>query len=222
MSEALKATGRPIVYSLSIGGENAPWEWGPSVGLNLWRDTQDISANWDRIYTILNLQAGLAHFAGPGHWNDPDMLEVGNGKLTLAENRSHFSMWAILAAPLIAGNDLSKMTPEVKAILTNRDVIAIDQDKLGQEGTRIYSDGEREVWARHLTGGALAIAVLNPGSNQFVFPFHLNMAKLGLAGPQTARNLWTGESIVLSNDFPIQLAGHDVFLVRIDHPKVSE
>ncbi len=91
------------------------------------------------------------------------MLEVGNGKLTLAENRAHFSMWAMLAAPLLAGNDLPHMKPEIKAILTNRDVIAIDQDKLGKQGTRVYSDGEVEVWTRHLAGGALAVAVLNAG-----------------------------------------------------------
>ena len=107
---------------------------------------------------------GLAKYAGPGHWNDPDMLEVGNGKLIAGENRAHFSMWAMLAAPLLAGNDLPNMKPEIKAILTNRDVIAIDQDKLGHEATRAYSDGEVDVWTRHLSGGAMAVAVLNAGS----------------------------------------------------------
>ena len=221
MSKAIHATGRPMVYSLSFGGFNAPWEWAPSVGANLWRTTLDIQANWDRVSANLNEQAGLAPFAGPGHWNDPDMLEVGNGKLTMAENRSHFSLWAILAAPLIAGNDLSNMTAEVRAILTNRDVIAIDQDKLGQEGTRIYSDAEMDVWTRHLAGGALAVAVLSTGEERKYPPFHLKLSKLGLNGPQRARNLWTGESIVLSDDLPIQLGVHDVFLVRMDQPNRS-
>ena len=110
--------------------------------------------HWQSIYAILSEQAGLANYAGPGHWNDPDMLEVGNGKLSLAENRTHFSMWAMLAAPLLAGNDLPNMKPEIKAILTNRDVIAIDQDPLGHQARHIYSDGEVEVWTRDLSGGA--------------------------------------------------------------------
>ena len=139
MDHALKATGRPIVYSFCQYGMDAVWEWGPSAGGNLWRTTGDISPRWDRMYVILNEQAGLEKYAGPGHWNDPDMLEVGNGKLTLAENRLHFSMWAMLAAPLLAGNDLPNMRPEIKAILTNRDVIAIDQDPLGKQGSRAYS-----------------------------------------------------------------------------------
>jgi alpha-galactosidase len=148
MDKALKATGRPIVYSLCQYGWDAVWEWGPKVGANLWRTTGDIQPYWQSIYSILNEQAGLAKYAGPGHWNDPDMLEVGNGRLSLAENRAHFSMWAMLAAPLLAGNDLPNMTPEVRAILTNRDVIAIDQDRLGHEATRVYSDGEVDVWTR--------------------------------------------------------------------------
>ncbi|MGH9599180.1 MAG: glycoside hydrolase family 27 protein, partial [Terracidiphilus sp.] len=147
MDKALKSTGRPIVFSLCQYGNDAVWEWAPSIGGNLWRTTGDIQPNWDRIYVILEQQAGLARYAGPGHWNDPDMLEVGNGTperggsgrikyLSLAENRSHFSMWAMLAAPLLAGNDLATMQPDVLSILTNRDVIAIDQDRLGREATR--------------------------------------------------------------------------------------
>ena len=149
--------------------------------------------------TIISQQAGLATYAGPGHWNDPDMLEVGNGKLTLAENRSHFSMWAMLAAPLLAGNDLPNMKPEIKDILTNHDVIAIDQDQLGREGTRVYAEGEVEVWTRHLAGGALAIAVLNAGCDVVsTHPFHLSLTKLGLHGPQKGKDLWTGKDVTLT------------------------
>jgi alpha-galactosidase len=172
------------------------------------------------MYAILSQQEGLEKYAGPGHWNDPDMLEVGNGKLSLAENRAHFSMWAMLAAPLLAGNDLTAMKPEIKAILTNRDVVAIDQDKLGKQGYRDYSDGEVEVWARHLSGGALAVAVLNVGSDrQATHPFHLNLAKLGLHGAQKAKDLWTGKEVELTENMPIELDSHDVLLVRIDAPK---
>jgi len=220
MSRALKATGRPIVFSLCQYGWDAPWEWAPALGGNLWRTTGDISADWDRIYTILSQQEGLEAYAGPGHWNDPDMLEVGNGHLTLAENRSHFSMWAMLAAPLLAGNDLPRMKPEIKAILTNHDVIAINQDTLGKQARRVYSDGEVDVWTRHLAGGAMALAVLNAGDNRYsTHPIHLSLAKLGLHGPQDAKDLWTGKQISLTEGMPLELASHDILLVRIAAPK---
>jgi len=220
MGKALKASGRPIVYSLCQYGWDAPWEWAPSIGGNLWRTTGDVQANWGSIYAIIGQQAGLAKYAGPGHWNDPDMLEVGNGKLSLAENRSHFSMWAMLAAPLLAGNDLPNMKPEIQAILTNKDVIAIDQDRLGQEGTRAYADGEVEVWTRHLSGGATAIAVLNVGADRVAtHPFHLSLSKLGLHGTQHGKDLWTGKEVELTDNQPIELPSHDILLVRIAAPK---
>jgi len=220
MNQSLKATGRPIVYSFCQYGWDAVWEWGPSAGANLWRTTGDIQPNWNSIYTILNEQAGLAKYAGPGHWNDPDMLEVGNGKLTLAENRTHFSMWAMLAAPLLAGNDLPNMTQDVRGILMNHDVIAIDQDRLGSEGTRAYSEGEHDVWIRHLSGGALAIAVINAGSDRYsTHPFHLSLAKLGLHGPLKGKDLWTGKDVTLADNMPLEIPSHDILLVRIAAPK---
>lgn len=220
MHQALESTNRPIVYSLCQYGWDAVWEWGPKVGANLWRTTGDIRPEWNSIYTIIGNQAGLAKYAGPGHWNDPDMLEVGNGKLTLAENRTHFSMWAMLAAPLLAGNDLPHMTPEIKAILTNRDVIAIDQDKLGREGTRAYVDGEVEVWTRHLSNGALAIAVVDTGSDRWQsHPFHLSLAKLGLHGPLQGRDLWAAKEITLTDNMPLEIGSHDILLVRVAKPR---
>jgi alpha-galactosidase len=220
MGSALKATGRPIVNSLCQYGWDAVWEWAPALGGNLWRTTGDITPQWDRIYAIASQQAGLESYAGPGHWNDPDMLEVGNGKLSLAENRTHFTLWAILAAPLLAGNDLPHMKSEIKAILTNRDVIAINQDALGKQGTRAYSDGEVEVWTRQLQGGAMAIAIIAAGDSRYsTHPFHLNLAKLGLHGPQAGKDLWTGKSVTLTDNMPIEIDSHDVLLVRIDAPK---
>jgi len=219
MSKALKATGRPIVLSLCQYGWDSVWEWAPALGGNLWRTTGDITPDWDRIYFILSQQAGLASYAGPGHWNDPDMLEVGNGKLTMEENRAHFSMWAMLAAPLLAGNDLTTMKPEIKAILTNHNVIAIDQDTLGEQAHRAYSQGEVEVWVRNLQGGGMAVAILNAGDNVYsTHPFHLNLASIGLSGPQTGKNLWTGETVNLTEQQALELSSHDVLLVRIDHP----
>ena len=218
LKDATAATGRPIVYSLCQYGWDAPWEWAPTLGGNLWRTTGDIEARWQSIYDIASEQSGLESYAGPGHWNDPDMLEVGNGKLSMAENRTHFSWWAMLAAPLLAGNDLPNMKPEVKAILTNKDVIAIDQDPLGKQGRRAYSDGEVEVWTRQLQGGAFAIAVINVGSDRYsTHPFHLNLHRLGLSGSQTGKDLWTGKTVTLTDGEPVELNHHDIFLVRIDH-----
>ncbi len=220
MGKAIKDTARPIVFSLCQYGWDAPWEWAPALGGNSWRTTDDINPHWDRIYAILEQQEGLEKYAGPGHWNDPDMLEVGNGDLTLAENRAHFSMWAMLASPLLAGNDLPNMKPEIKAILANRDVIAIDQDRLGKQAARVYSDGEVEVWTRHLSGGAMAIAVLAAGDNRFsTHPFHLNLDKLGLHGPQQAKDLWTGKVMELTDNMPLEITKHDVLLVRVAQPK---
>ncbi|HMB95828.1 MAG TPA: glycoside hydrolase family 27 protein, partial [Tepidisphaeraceae bacterium] len=143
VSDALRATGRPIVFSICEWGQSKPWTWAAGVG-QLWRTTGDIGAfyeghrRWNTgWHDLLKSNVGLEKFAGPGHWNDPDMLEVGNGQMTQSESRAHFSLWCILAAPLIAGNDVRSMTPEVHDILTNRDVIAIDQDSLGKQGFQV-------------------------------------------------------------------------------------
>jgi alpha-galactosidase len=220
MGKALKAAGRPIVYSFCQYGWDAVWEWGPSLGANLWRTTGDIRPTWDSMYSILSAQEGLQSYAGPGHWNDPDMLEVGNGRLSLNENRSHFSMWALLAAPLLAGNDLPNMKEDVKGILTNKDVIAIDQDRLGKQGHRVYSEGEVDVWERDLSGGAKAIAVLNAGSDRYsTHPFHLSLVKLGLHGPQKGKDLWSGKDVTLTDGMPLEIERHDILLVRIEKAK---
>jgi len=220
MAKALKATGRPIVFSLCQYGWDAVWEWAPALGGNLWRTTGDIQPDWNSMYTILSQQEGLQRYAGPGHWNDPDMLEVGNGKLSLGENRVHFSMWAMLSAPLLAGNDLPHMKPEIRDILTNKDVIALDQDKLGKQASRVYSEGEVDVWLKHLSGGAGAIAIVNAGSDRVAtHPFHLNLARLGLHGPMHAKDLWTGKDVELRDEMPIQIPSHDILLLRVGSGK---
>ncbi|OOG40576.1 alpha-galactosidase [Rhodanobacter sp. C06] len=225
MRRALDAAGRPMVYSLCQYGWDAVWEWGasPAIRANLWRTTDDVRLNWMSIHANATQQEGLAAFAGPGHWNDPDMLEVGNevggNKLSMPENRAHFSLWAMMAAPLIAGNDLSAMSPPVRTVLTNRAVIAIDQDPLGKQGTRAYADGEMEVWTRPLAGGGLAVAIFNLGPERYgTHPFHLDLARLGLQGAQQGTNLWTGKPLTLEDSQPILMKTHDVLLVRLDHP----
>ena len=168
MSDALKACGRPIVFSICEWGGSKPWEWAEGIG-HLWRTTPDIrplyeaKINWGGMgfMTIIDEQADLWKYAGPGHWNDPDMLEVGNGSLTRDENISHFSMWAMSAAPLMAGNDLRSMSDEIKEILTNPDVIAINQDSLGNQAIRFLDMGDHEVWVKRLVNKELAICFVN-------------------------------------------------------------
>jgi alpha-galactosidase len=212
MRDALKATGRPIVYSLCQYGNDAVWEWGTSVGGNLWRTTGDISDKYAKMAEIGFSQAGLASFAGPGHWNDPDMLEVGNGGMNTDEYRTHMSLWAILAAPLLAGNDLATMTPETVALLTNREVIAIDQDKAGRQGDRVWAEGPIEVWVRPLADGTKAVGIFNrhPGP---LSP-KINLAKLRLAGKK-AHDVWAARDVKLSSTYSAKIPGHGVVFLRV-------
>ena len=214
MQQALLATGRPIVYSFCQYGWNAVWEWGPGLGANLWRTTGDINATWDRMTLIGFSQAGLAKYAGPGHWNDPDMLEVGNGKLNLEENRTHMSLWVLLAAPLLAGNDLSTMPPDTKAILTNREVIAIDQDALGKQGDRVSATGPVEVWAKPLKGGEKAIGLFNRDDTPL--PVSVQLSDLGFPGGATARDIWAAKDLgKLTGTYTVTVPRHGVVLLRL-------
>ncbi len=212
MHKALLATGRPIVYSFCQYGWDAVWEWGPSLGANLWRTTGDINPTWDRMTLIGFSQAGLAKYAGPGHWNDPDMLEVGNGKLTLDENRTHMSLWALLAAPLLAGNDLSKMKPETSQILTNRDVIAIDQDPLGKQGDRVSAVGPVEIWAKPLKGGAKAIGLFN--RDDTALPITLKLSDVGFTAGAKAHDVWQAKDLgKLQGTYTTTVPRHGVALL---------
>jgi len=193
MHQALLKTHRPIVYSLCEYGWDSVWRWGPTVGANLWRTTGDIQPNFDRIMLIGRAQAGLAKYAAPGQWNDPDMLEVGNGKLTHGENEAHMTLWAMLAAPLIAGNNLPQMTPDTTAILMNKDVIATDQDTLGRQGDRVYAEGPVEIWTKPLAGGRKAVAIFNFGETESEVSLHLK--DLGLSGQVKARDVWAAKDL---------------------------
>jgi alpha-galactosidase len=214
MHRALVATGRPIVYSLCQYGYDDVWKWGPRVGGNLWRTTDDINDTYDRMSVIGFQQAGLEQYAGPGHWNDPDMLEVGNGHMNLDEYRTHMTLWVILAAPLLAGNDLSKMTPETLAILTNRDVIAVDQDKLGIQGHRVSAAGPVEIWEKPLSGGSKAVALFNRGESPRSVP--LDLKAFGSTQRMTIKNLWTGTEISASGLTYVEtIPRHAAVLLRI-------
>ena len=214
MSNALRATGRPIVLSLCQYGVDSVWKWGPQAGGNLWRTTGDISDHYARMAEIGFSQAGLARFAGPGHWNDPDMLEVGNGGMSADEYRTHMSLWAILAAPLLAGNDLATMSEETKAMLTNREIIDVDQDGLGRQGDRISAEGPIEVWARPLSGSTVAIGIFNRLS--VPLDAHVDFRKAGFAHGVSARDLWMKTDLGrLSPDYTVQVPGHGVIFLRV-------
>ncbi len=235
MRNALYAAGRPIVFSICEWGSNKPWLWAGDVG-NLWRTTSDISANFDHdvhhptwtqlcVMSILDLQVPLRKYAGPGHWNDPDMLEVGNG-MTHSEDRAHFSMWCMLAAPLIAGNDLRDMPAETKEILENREVIAVDQDSLGVEGFRYSSDDSLEVWFKPLEKGDWAMCFLNRSLSprKINFDFQKEAVSDSISGRNAdfgkityaLRNLWTGKDIGTTRA-PLNavVPGHDVLMLRL-------
>src|SRR5438874_2550152 len=194
MGDALRASGRPIVYSLCQYGRNDVWKWGPDVGGNLWRTTGDIRDTWDSMTNIGFNQDQLAAFAAPGHWNDPDMLEIGNGGMTDTEYRTHMSLWSMLAAPLIAGNDLRDMTPAIHDILTNKEVIAIDQDPAGKQATRISKSGDQEIWIRPLSGGAQAVALFNRTKDDAKMT--LKWSDLGITSkPKRVRDLWAHSNV---------------------------
>jgi alpha-galactosidase len=214
MRDALRSTGRPIVYSLCQYGNDAVWEWGTSVGGNLWRTTGDITDKYARMAEIGFGQAGLARFAGPGHWNDPDMLEVGNGGMTTEEYRTHMSLWAILAAPLLAGNDLSTMTSETVALLTNRDVIAVDQDAAGKQGDRVSAEGPIEVWVRPLADGSKAVGIFNRRPSAMTA--HVDFQKLEFPHAVKAKDLWQAKDLGnISTPYTVTLPGHGVLFLRV-------
>ena len=220
---ALNATGRPIVLSICEWGTAKPWLWGAKVGGNLWRTTGDISDVWQGkdkqrlgVVDILDMQDGLQSYAGPGHWNDPDMLEVGNGGMTTEEYRAHFSLWSILAAPLLAGNDLRDMKPEIHDILTNKEVIAVNQDAMGRQGRRVHKDGELEVWAKQMQDGSRSVVLLNRDSSEkeiavswedIGYPAHLNA---------NVRDLWRAKDLgQFKEKFSASVGSHSVVMVRI-------
>ena len=194
MHRALLNTGRPIVYSICQYGVDNVWEWGEEVGGNLWRTTDDISDSYRSMALIGFSQAGLERYAKPGHWNDPDMLEVGNGGMNVDEYRTQLSLWAVLAAPLLAGNDLSRMDETTRSILMNREVIAIDQDKLGIQGFRL---GPAQIWARPLAGGQKALAIFNFVTDDVPQPVTVRLKDLGFSGPVHARDLWAHKDLGL-------------------------
>jgi alpha-galactosidase len=225
MSDALRASGRPILFSLCEWGSTKPWLWGKDVG-HLWRTAGDIGDSWDvsdkvngglGVMTVLDSQVGLEAFSGPGHWNDPDMLVVGLGGLSEMEYRAHFSLWAMLAAPLIAGNDLRKMDEATKEILLNKEIIAIDQDPLGRQASRVAKIGDREVWARPLASGGRAVLFLNRG--QTATDISIDWPTLGYPAHLRAQvhNLWTHQALPpATGRITASVKPHEAVVYRIE------
>jgi alpha-galactosidase len=214
MAKALLATGRPIVYSICEWGVKAPWQWAPKIS-NLWRTTGDIRDSWRSMMFILDQQVGLYKYAGPGHWNDPDMLEVGNGGMTTTEYKAHFSLWAILAAPLIAGTDLRHMSAATKRILENKAVIAVDQDPKGVEGHKVMDNGDQEVWVKSLSDGSEAVLLLNRGPQRTFMTAIAEQAGLPKANYYKETNLWTGRTKRTDDLIRAYVPSHGVVMYRI-------
>jgi alpha-galactosidase len=208
MGEALRATGRPIVYSLCEYGNGSVEKWGTDVSGNLWRTTGDIRDEWGSMIDNIEKQAPTASYAGPGHWNDPDMLEIGIGHMTEEEYRTHMSLWALTAAPLLAGNDIRTMSESTRSILLNEEVIAIDQDPLGKQASPV-KDGDMETWIKPLSDGSVAVGVVNLGSSpktatikQSELPTHFT--------PKTARDLWSHRVDLTNGEYTATIPAHGV------------
>jgi alpha-galactosidase len=215
MRDALKKTGRPIVYSICEWGQNKPWEWGADVG-HLWRTTGDINDSWNSVVSLLKQNAPLDRYAGPGHWNDPDMLEVGNGGMTDTEYRSHFSLWSIMAAPLLIGSDLRKSaTPETMRILLNREVIAVDQDPLGVQGRVLTNADGKWVFVKPLAGGDVAVALFNETDRNATIA--TTAAELGLPKrfSYRLRDLWQHRDAETAGTISAHVPAHGTVMYRV-------
>ena len=228
MGDALFAAGRPIVYSLCEWGNNQPWLWGAKMA-HLWRTTGDITDCYScqDVYAtgwkyILAKQDGLEKYAGPDHWNDPDMLEVGNKGLSITESKAHFSLWAMLAAPLMAGNDVRKMSSDVREILTNKEVIAVDQDSLGKQGYKFMEHPSKEIWVKELSNGEWAVCFFNSGDD--VLKMRVHWAYLPfLKGTFQIRDLWQKKGIGKTDaDFSADIPSHDIVLLKLSPVKQGD
>jgi alpha-galactosidase len=225
MRDALAATGRPILYSINPNSGHAKTgaqrDWGDVA--DMWRTTEDITDAWDTCQTngfpmgirnIVNVNVPLAAYARPGGFNDPDMLEVGNGAMTDTEMRSHFALWAMMAAPLIAGNDLRDASAATMTILRDRNLIAINQDSLGLQAVQVAGDGTRRVLAKRLAGGDVAVALVNEGSRATTVS--TTAAAIGRAGgPFTLRNAWTNAESTTSSVISADVPAHGAVVFRV-------
>ena len=224
MRDALKNSGRPILFSLCEWGKNAPWTWGAEVG-QMWRVSSDLvdcfscTVEWGGlgVLEVIDIMAPLYQYAGPGHWNDADMLQIGNLNLSETECITQFSMWCMLAAPLFAGNDLLHMTPSTREILTNSEAIAVNQDSLGKQAIRCMDYGEHEIWLKPLSGGDYALCFLNRGEQDWKLNYDWKkLTHIDKGKTYTLRDLWKHRDIG-NTDCPLKTAicAHGVLMLRL-------
>jgi len=212
MRDALNKTGRPIYYSLCEWGQDDPWEWAADIG-NSWRTTGDISDKWDSFIDILEKQVPIASAGAPGGWNDPDMLEVGNGGMTTNEYEAHFALWAFLKAPLIVGCDIRSMSNDTLRILTNKEIIAVNQDSLGKPATRLFYQGSQEIWGSPVADGFAAV-LFNQGASaaNITAPFKL----FNITGSAKIRDLQAHQDLgTFQNSFTTQVQPHSVVVIKL-------
>ncbi len=238
MRDAIKSAGRPMLFSICEWGDNKPWEWATDIG-HSWRTTGDIDPCWNcehshgswsswGVLRILDKQEGLRKYAGPGHWNDMDMMEVGNG-MSEAEDRSHFSLWAIMTSPLITGNDLRSMSDTTRKILTNKEMIAINQDPLGIQALKWIDDGDVEIFIKPMDKGDYAVLFLNRSDNEktYVHDWAFNEMKDDISKHQidfskesfNFRNVWTGATGDTKAKLNLSIPAHDVVVLRLTPKK---
>jgi alpha-galactosidase len=223
MQEALAKAGRDIVYSLCQYGMGDIWEWGAEVGGNCWRTTGDITDDWSSMESIGFGQAGHEKYAGPGHWNDPDMLVVGKvgwgpqlhpTRLSPNEQYTHISLWAMLASPLLIGCDMTQLDEFTYSLLTNDEVLDINQDALGRQASRIAQYGSLEIWAKDLEDGSKAVGLFNRG--MFAAPLTVTWNDLGIAGHYTVRNVWSqSDEGRYDQKYTATIPAHGVRLIRV-------
>lgn len=234
MRDALYATGRPIVFSICEWGDNQPWKWGEEMG-HLWRVSGDIVNCWDcehsygnwsawGIWPIINMRKDIRKYSGPGHWNDFDMMEVGNG-MTDSEDRVHFAMWSLLASPLIMGNDLRSVSKETLKTLTNKAVIAVNQDKLGIQGYRHINSDEMQIWVKPLAKGEWAVAFINMTKEEMTLDFdwwkhpvndQLTHKKIDPSVSYSIFDMFASKNIGnTGKNLTANIKGHDVLMLRL-------
>ncbi len=227
---AIRQTGRDMVFSVCTAGYSIPWKWAESVGGNLWRTGEDIRDNWHSVYTRVSKEHySLYDYAKPGHWNDPDMLVVGkvgwgkplhDSELTPNQQYSHITLWSLLAAPLILGCDLAQLDDFTLALLTNDEVLAVDQDILGRQGRRVIQENRFEVWVKELADGAKAVGIFNlaPSDLDETAPrnYTLSWESIGLSGPQKVRDLWRQKDLgVFKESFSTDLTESAVRFIKV-------
>jgi len=229
MATALKKTDRDILFSFCQYGMADVWKWGPSIGGNAWRTTGDIQDNWSSVRGIFTAQNGHEKYVGPGYWNDPDMLMVGvvgfgnthPTHLKPNEQITHISMWSLLSSPLLIGCDLTRLDPFTRALLTNDDVLDVNQDPLGRPAGRISQVGDAQIWARPLFDGTHAVGLVNLGSEKSDVTVY--WSQLGLTGSQPVRDLWQRRDMGrFANGYTVSVPAHGTVLVKVGQPSSTE